>query len=203
MQLRVGAGLLLGIAIGCSDPVSNPNSNQVASLNPSDASLTSDNSDTRGSFGAANIAVLDDCDPSDPAWNPTGGCSLRGGLVTEAEFGQLLASPLSQSVVGHPAWRNEPSYLKVRPGKTIRVENEGGRLHTFTHVAQFGGGRIPPLNIGLTMAPECALAPGATDPNALPPGASLEISNLAAGNHRYMCCIHPWMRALIKVAPGT
>jgi hypothetical protein len=27
----------------------------------------------------------------------------------------------------------------------------------------------------------------------------MEIALLSPGNHRFQCCIHPWMRALIKV----
>lgn len=77
----------------------------------------------------------------------------------------------------------------------MRVVNRGGRVHTLTKVANFGGGRVPPLNVGLDCAPECA---NAVD---LPPGARSEIKGLAAGNHRLMCCIHPWMRALVKVKP--
>ncbi|MGQ0642031.1 MAG: hypothetical protein ACT4P6_14870 [Gemmatimonadaceae bacterium] len=60
------------------------------------------------------------------------------------------------------------------------MRNRGGRFHTFTPVAQFGGGRVPVpvLNQGLTMAPECALAPGAVDPWGLTPGAKLEVTGL-------------------------
>jgi plastocyanin len=141
------------------------------------------------------IAMRDDCDPTDPAWAPTGGCALESGDVNVNEFNALLVSPLSLSTVGHPAWRAEPSYLKLEPGETVVVTNTGGRTHTFTEVAQFGGGRVPPLNKGLTPAPECAAAAN------LPAGASLKVQGLAAGNHRFQCCIHPWMRALIKVKP--
>jgi hypothetical protein len=35
----------------------------------------------------------------------------------------------------------------------------------------------------------------------LQPGDRTEVSGLAEGNHRFQCCIHPWMRALIKVKP--
>jgi plastocyanin len=160
------------------------------------------NDDGKGR-GPRHITILDDCDPTDAGWEPTGGCLLKSGDVTVAEFDALLASSLSLSVVGHPAWRNQPSYLEVRAGETIKVENDGGRLHTFTKVAAFGGGRIPPLNIGLTPAPECALAAGAADPAAVAPGKRLELSGLAAGIHRYECCIHPWMRALIRVSAKT
>jgi plastocyanin len=145
------------------------------------------------------IAIRDDCDPRDPAWNPSGGCALEEGDVTNAEFGVELQSPLAPtSVIGHQAWRNDPAYLKIREGETVRVRNRGGRAHTFTEVANFGGGKIPnpALNKGLVTAPEC---PASTN---LAPGASTTVENLAAGNHRFQCCIHPWMRAIVKVKPA-
>jgi len=149
------------------------------------------------------VAVLDNCDPNDPGWAPTGGCLLSSklGNVSFAEFGQLLLSPLTINpvVVGHPSWRNEPSYLTLKFGKSLRVTNEGGRLHTFTEVAQFGGGRIPPLAVGLLPAPACALAPGATDPTAIAPGQSLEVTGLTPGLHKFQCCIHSWMHAAVRV----
>jgi hypothetical protein len=39
---------------------------------------------------AQKIAMKDDCDPSDTGWNATGGCRLRKGDVTEAEFTTFL-----------------------------------------------------------------------------------------------------------------
>ena len=141
------------------------------------------------------IAMRDDCDPDDPAWAPTGGCTLRDGDVNLAEFGTELFSPLSAAVIGHQAWRNEPSYLKIETDQDVRVNNAGGRIHTFTEVANFGGGRVPPLNMGLAPAPECA---SATD---IAPGERVVITDLEAGNHRFQCCIHPWMRAIVKVKP--
>jgi hypothetical protein len=60
------------------------------------------------------------------------------GEVTFAEFGALLFSPLIATVVGHPAWRFEPSYVELRSGHTLRVTNNGGENHTFTEVAAFG-----------------------------------------------------------------
>jgi hypothetical protein len=144
------------------------------------------------------IAVRDDCDPADPAWAPTGGCTLRGGVVTFAEFGEFLISPLSAgSPVGHPAWRMDPTYVRTDSRQTIKVSNEGGRGHSFTEVADFGGGMIPTLNGTLTLAPECAQ--NVVGPTLLDPGAKLEVHNLAVGNHKFQCCIHPWMRMLVKV----
>ncbi len=143
----------------------------------------------------ARIAIRDDCDPTDPGWAPTGGCLLKRGDVSFAEFGAELSSPLSLAVIGHQAWRNDPQYLETSPTTVVRVRNEGGRTHTFTKVAQFGGGKIPnpALNKGLTPAPEC---PGSID---IPPGGSANLPAMAAGNYHFQCCIHPWMRALIKV----
>jgi plastocyanin len=139
------------------------------------------------------MTLRDDCDPTDPTWAPTGGCALEKGDVNRAEFNGELMSPLSLSVIGHQAWRIDPSYRKVEADDTLRVRNRGGRTHTFTEVRNFGGGRIPPLNQGLIMAPECATA---TD---IPAGASANVSGLSVGNHRFQCCIHPWMRAIVKV----
>jgi plastocyanin len=151
------------------------------------------------SFFTASIAMRDDCDPSDPAWEEVGGCALRRGDVSVEEFDEELVSPLADSVVGHQAWRNDPSYLKVKEGRTVRVRNRGGRPHTFTEVAEFGGGFVDELNFGLDLAPECA--PPAGPQGVVPPGGRTTVSGLAVGNHRFMCCIHPWMRALIKVVP--
>jgi plastocyanin len=154
--------------------------------------------------GRHEVVLRDDCDPRDPAWAPTGGCSLPEGDVTFAEFNALRLSPLAPSLVGHPAWWFDPNYMKIEEGKRIKVTNEGGRVHTFTEVANFGGGRVPPLNTSrpadppipsLTPAPECVAA-GVVD---IPGGGKDVVDGLAAGNHNFQCCIHPWMRTRIHV----
>jgi len=183
-----------GLAACDADPVSQQRSPEpgvatpeavVGALNAHDA------------HGSPHVAVVDDCDASDPSWGASGGCALRGGAVTNAEFGAFLGSPLSLAVVGHTAWRMEPSYLRAADGMSILVRNVGGRTHTFTPVAAYGGGRVGPFNIGLTPAPECA--PATPDPYLLPAGGQLQLDNLTSGNHRFQCCFHPWMRAVIKV----
>ena len=198
LTARNGWSALLALAIAaCSDdPVSrdlalasHPGAGQTASL-----SLSGSDRD-----GAHQILILDDCDSNDPGWAPTGGCLLKGGRVTQAEFNTLVRSPFSVSTVGHPAWRNDPSYLDIGVDKSVKVTNGGGRLHTLTKVANFGGGRVPPLNVGLTAAPEC-LVPSTTD---VAPGESMRIENLGVGIHRFQCCIHPWMRELIAVSPKS
>jgi plastocyanin len=151
--------------------------------------------------GNKKLDIYDNCDPNDPAWVPLGGCFLdpSEGDVTVAEFNALLTSPLSSATVGHPSWRFQPSYLRIRLGKRLTVENEGGRDHTFTEVANYGGGRVPPLNVGLTMAPECALAAGTQDPHLLHPGGELELTAMSPGLHKFQCCIHPWMRSAVRI----
>ena len=202
LQIRCVTLAALALTAACSDdPVSQNGRRASAAAGPDGASLSSTNGNGNGNANGGGpkryIAVLDDCDPNDPTWAPTGGCLLEGGDVTNAEFTAFLTSPLYLSTVGHPAWRNEPSYVKIEVGESVRVRNEGGRLHTFTRVAQFGGGRVPPLNVGLTPAPEC-LNSSSSD---IAPGASLRVTGDAVGTTRYQCCIHPWMRAAIKVLP--
>ena len=143
------------------------------------------------------VAMRDDCQP-DADWGP-GGCLLKEGDVTRAEFFLEAESPLAPtSVIGHQAWWNDPPYLKIELGESVRVKNEGGRTHTFTEVMHFGAGRPRPpatevLNKGLITAPECLTS---TD---ILPGASIELRDLGPGNHHFQCCIHSWMRAMIKV----
>jgi hypothetical protein len=86
----------------------------------------------------------------------------------------------------------------------IRVRNTGGRVHTFTEVARFGNGYVPPLNAqGAFTAPECVAATGGPSALAqattLAPGAELRVEDLEPGTHNFMCCIHPWMRSVVKI----
>jgi plastocyanin len=157
-----------------------------------------------------SVLMLDNCSDSDPAYDPFGGCpegdhpslnSYRGD-VTAVEFFALLTSPLAPAghIVGHPSWRNEPSYINVSAGQTVRVSNRGGRVHTFTEVAQFGGGFVSLLNGTWGTAPECG-APGvpAADLVFVGIGDTQNVTGLNPGLHKFMCCIHPWMRAAVRV----
>src|SRR3982751_5495721 len=123
--------MIVGFAAACAkDPVSV--TQRGSNLSPDAASQAEREIQNDDGHGAAKIASRDDCDPTDPAWAPTGGCLLRTGNVTFAEFGRELNSTLSHTtVVGHPGWRNDPTYLVTRPGRGIRVRNEGGRTHTY------------------------------------------------------------------------
>jgi plastocyanin len=145
------------------------------------------------------VKILDACDATsfNARFGP-GVCEDVGGNVTVDEF-------LSDNVLpeGHPAWTNEPSYITIKAGKRVKVINEGGEVHTFTKVAAFGGGFLPFLNNptdSTVVIPECGSA-GVPHPDLvfLPPGGKMRVAGLSVGTHLFECCIHPWMRAAIKV----
>ena len=172
----------------------------VALAAPVLRSYDDQNDDNRGNRA---IDLVDDCDPADQAWLPVG-CLQNDGDVTAAEFNAFLRSPLYDNVpppgiepglflVGHPSWRNDPSHVVIEAGKQIRVTNVGGRPHTFTAVAQFGGGNIPPLNVGTQPAPECM------NSVRIEPGEGTRVTAGDEGIQRYQCCFHPWMRATVRV----
>ena len=155
----------------------------------------------------ANITMMDNCADDDPAYDPFGGCpegapfpgsNSYTGDVSVAEFFALLFSPLAEPghVIGHPSWRNEPSYISIRAGRRVRVTNRGGRVHTFTKVETFGGGFVPPLNGTMLPAPECVNPAGL---EFVRYGGSQTLTGLEAGLHQFQCCIHPWMRGAIRV----
>jgi plastocyanin len=142
------------------------------------------------------VQVLDDCDPAtfNAAIGP--GTCVKDGTTTFSEFiAQLLAQDRA------PAWRFAPEQLRLDAGGTLQAHNRGGEDHTFTEVANFGGGCIQALNdlLGLTPVPECAGFPGgAFAATAVAPGGTVT-TPLSPGVHRYECLIHPWMRTTATV----
>jgi hypothetical protein len=111
---------------------------------------------------------------------------------------------------GHGAWRFNFGRGRIDRGETLRAVNRGGEFHTFTEVAEFGGGCVPDLNgpLGLTPVPECAplteVAPGVVVPTAflqtgVDAGDSIDVSGLKNGNHKFQCLIHPWMKVNVRV----
>ena len=153
-----------------------------------------------------SVSMMDNCSEDDPAYDDFGGCPEGApfpgsksytGDVTGAEFFELLFSPLAGTVpIGHPSWRNEPSYLSIREGQTLRVDNQGGRAHTFTEVADFGGGFVPLLNGSMATAPECENPAQLT---FVPYGGTQNVTALEPGLHKFQCCIHPWMRGAVRI----
>lgn len=151
------------------------------------------------------IALVDNCDPTtfDAAIGP-GTCAPtpQDHNTTFAQFAGLLFSPLVATVVGHPGWNFAPGYVAVHPGQTVRITNVGGEAHTFTEVSDFGGGFVPLLNGAGGPAGTVPLVPAAgctAAPIVVAPGQTVRVSGLSAGTHKFQCCIHPWMRAVVNV----
>ena len=152
--------------------------------------------------GDKKIRLLDDCEPTTFNAVLGDGACIGNGHTTFAEFIEELEE--TQDV---HTWRNQPSNMHLNVGRETLIENRGGEVHTFTPVAEFGGGFIPDLN-GISgnpvPAPECLnfgaivfIPAGAVEPG---PTAGADLS---VGSHKFQCCIHPWMRTVIEVAdPG-
>lgn len=143
---------------------------------------------------SGHVVMLDACDPATfDAVLGAGSCERPGGGVKFETFvGQLLRHGTA------PAWRfSGPA--TVAAGGTLTAVNKGGEFHTFTEVAAFGGGCVDELNdlLGLTPVPECAQAPGIFFSTGAPMGGSVSTAPLAAGTHRFLCLIHPWMTSTV------
>ncbi len=144
------------------------------------------------------VILLDECDPVtfNLALGP-GTCVNVGGKVTLTTF--LAALP-----AGHPAWLFSPAKLAIKEGDTVRVTSEGGEVHTFIEVANFGNGFVPALNTptGSTAAvPECqgGFLNAQVASGRVIQGSGVTVTGLAEGTHLFQCCIHPWMRMEIDV----
>ena len=143
--------------------------------------------------GAAQHAVtlFDACDPEtfNAAVGP-GTCTRSGGV----RFDSFVAELTRHHSAG--AWHFAPSQVTMRVGELLVANNRGGETHTFTEVEEFGGGKVPFLNdlVGLTtVAPECSTSVD------LPAGGSSSEMEHEAGVEKYQCCIHPWMRAEVRI----
>jgi hypothetical protein len=150
--------------------------------------------------GDKKIRMYDDCEATSFNAVLGDGACIGNGHTTFAEFIEELA----ETQDAH-AWRNQPSAMHVNTGRPTFIENRGGEVHTFTKVANFGGGFVPDLN-GISgnpvPAPECLNFAAIV---FIPAGASEDgptagTSELPVGSTRFQCCIHPWMRTVIEVA---
>ena len=143
------------------------------------------------------VQVLDDCDPAsfDAALDNPNACVKSGGTTFDAFIRQLIATGQA------PAWRFAPTRLELASGGSIDAYNRGGEFHTFTEVANFGGGCVDILNqiLGLTAVPECTNAGILFATTGIAPGGELEGAALSSGTHLFECLIHPWMRSTVVV----
>jgi hypothetical protein len=155
---------------------------------------------------SVRVRLIDDCDPAtfNAVLGP-GTCVPHGGgrNVTLAQF----FAELNPSDFGHKAWKNNPRRIEIDSDETLRAVVRGGEEHTFTEVAAFGGGCVPPINedLGLPMAaPEVCAQFEATAVYPVgsiehPAGTTLRVGPLDPGTHKFICLIHPWMRTVVTV----
>ena len=153
--------------------------------------------------GDKKVRMYDDCEPTTFNAVLGDGTCIGNGHTTFAEFIEELEE--TQDV---HKWRNQPSNMHLNVGRPTLIENRGGETHTFTSVANFGGGFVNELN-GISgnpvPAPEC-LSFGSIvfiPAGGVEQGPTAGSSELPVGTHKFQCCIHPWMRTVIEVAdPG-
>ena len=148
----------------------------------------------------AQIVALDECDPV------TFNAALGPDFCKNVTIGAFttLSDLFAKAAAGtpDPGWDFEPDTLKIKEGTTVSVVDQGGEPHTFTEVAEFGGGFIPGLNApGEDTVPECSggFSKVAVAKTRILQGSQVQITGLSKGTHRFECCIHPWMRVKVEV----
>ncbi len=158
------------------------------------------------------VMIRDDCDPT--TFNAAVG---PGTCVGD---GKTMFATFVAAITAHeraPLWRFTPEAADVPVGNSLSLQNRGGETHTFTKVAEFGGGFIAFLNAlsgNPTPRPECAvILPGGGLAHQAPSpmnifveagetedGPTAGSSILPAGQEvKFQCCVHPWMRTKIRV----
>ena len=149
--------------------------------------------------GLAQIVALDECDPT--TFNAALGADFCKNVSLGAftTFDNLFAEAAAGTP--DPNWDFEPDTVHIKQGTILSVVDQGGEPHTFTEVANFGGGFIPPLNDGQNAVPECALgfSSVAVARTRILQGSQLQVAGLSKGVHHFQCCIHPWMRMTVVV----
>jgi len=145
------------------------------------------------------IHTEDDCDPA--SWGALCNPNFNGGTTREEFNAELTATKTVQ------AWEYGGGEIRINLGQNFRVDNVGGEVHTFSVVARFGGGRVPPLNTASgndVVAPECVAGAHATKVD-IASRAGITVTTGAngvmkqRGTFRVQCCIHPWMRATVQI----
>jgi hypothetical protein len=187
------AALLLGSAAACSPAGSSSTSGSAAPGAPSALAPMGTNAAPANTTLAPTrrqdvlVNLHDACDPATFQANDVT-CVRSGGV----KFDQFIAELTRLGFAG--PWHFAPPNANVQVGQSFVAVNKGGEVHTFTEVAQFGGGIVPQLNQLAhvpTIAPECA----ALEPDDfVPPGGTHHENVDHAGSLKFQCCIHPWMR---------
>jgi plastocyanin len=149
--------------------------------------------------GSAQVVALDECDPVtfNAALGPDFCHNVALGAAT------TLSDLFAKAAAGtpDPGWDFEPDLVVIKKGDSLIVTDQGGEPHTFTEVEHFGGGFIPELNNGEETVPECAGGFANVDvaKTRILQGSQIQINGLSKGEHKFECCIHPWMRMKVEV----
>jgi plastocyanin len=150
----------------------------------------------------AQIVALDECDPT--SFNKAIGPDFcKNVALAPLGFATTFQDLLTKAANGtpDPGWDFEPDILKVKEGTTLIVTNQGGEPHTFTEVKKFGGGFVDGLNDGQETVSECSggFKNVEVAKTRIIQGSDLRVTGLSKGEHRFECCIHPWMRMKVAV----
>jgi plastocyanin len=145
------------------------------------------------------VLMKDDCDAATFNAVIGPGTCVGNGRTTFQDFVAQLQANGVQANRSAKGWAFVPGRFHIDQGETFTARNKGGETHSFTEVAQYGGGCVAVLDaiLHLTPVPECAT--GAFPATLVPSGGSLTVSGLAAGLHHFECLIHPWMRTDVVV----
>lgn len=193
------AGPALVFLAACSDAKSPTEVGRVAHVN---AKLDID----QGPDHAGAIVAHDACDPvSFNAQFGAGTCVKEGHVTLDNFIAELQGTHVAKG------WSLTPALLTARFGVDLLGNNVGGETHTFTPVKAFGGGFFEPLNVltdNLVPAPECLTLDPTDDLVAAGAKYTIEKEELAevvddSGLARVQCCIHPWMRATVRMQHGA
>jgi hypothetical protein len=149
----------------------------------------------RSADDARTLRMYDSCDPAtfNAVFNDPTICIKQGHVPFDRFIAELTRTQRAAQ------WRFAQQNVELTPGTNVFALNEGGEVHTFTRVAQFGGGILPLLNDlsgNPTPAPECTTLEA---DDFVAPGALYTAELNTDAVQHFQCCIHPWMRADITL----
>jgi hypothetical protein len=149
--------------------------------------------------GFAQVVALDECDRATFDASTGAGPSFFKDLAPGVST--TLSDLFAKAAAGtpHPNWDLGLDNLTIKQGHIVSVVDQGGELHTFTEVKQFGGGFIPILNDPVKAS--CTTSPPVTVPRTgILQGSHLDVICLSKGNHLFQCCFDPCMRIEVDVS---
>jgi len=184
----VAVSALTFVALACTE---SPTPTTPATANKQLVGMGAD----RSADDARTLRMYDSCDPAtfNAVFNDPTICIKQGHVPFDRFIAELTQTQ-------HAAqWRFAQQNVELTPGASVFALNEGGEVHTFTRVAQFGGGILPLLNDlsgNTTVAPECTTLEA---DDFVAPGALYTAELNTDAVQHFQCCIHPWMRADITL----